>query len=81
MLYIYCILYIPVYCILQVTFFNNYLVDPKRPALQEHPKNKQKEGSGREQFTSPNTGYQAPPQQGMMGYNQPMAPPMRNYGK
>ncbi|XP_052687226.1 serrate RNA effector molecule homolog isoform X2 [Crassostrea angulata] len=64
----------------EVTFFNNYLVDPKRPALQEHPKNKQKEGSGREQFTSPNTGYQAPPQQGMMGYNQPMAPPMRNYG-
>lgn len=79
MLYIYCIL--DIYCILQVTFFNNYLVDPKRPALQEHPKNKQKEGSGREQFTSPNTGYQAPPQQGMMGYNQPMAPPMRNYGK
>lgn len=65
-----------------MAFFNNYLIDPKRPALQEHPKNKQKEGSSREQFASPNAGgYQAPPQQGMMGYNQPMAPPMRSYGK
>ncbi|XP_056018571.1 serrate RNA effector molecule homolog isoform X4 [Ostrea edulis] len=64
----------------EVSFFNNYLMDPKRPALQEHPKNKQKEGPSREQFPSPSAGYQAPPQQGMMGYSQPMAPPMRSYG-
>jgi hypothetical protein len=68
-------------CLLQVSFFNNYLMDPKRPALQEHPKNKQKEGPSREQFSNPSGGFQAPPQQGMMGYSQPMAPPMRSYGE
>ncbi|WAR18602.1 SRRTB-like protein [Mya arenaria] len=53
-----------------VSFFNNYLVDPKRPFLPEHPGNKT---SGpptpqAQQFPNPGAGYGGPPQ-GMMGYN------------
>ena len=42
----------------QVEYFNNYLLDPKRPSLPEHPANKQQEGKG---FP----GFQGPPQQMM----------------
>ncbi|XP_052767581.1 serrate RNA effector molecule homolog isoform X2 [Mya arenaria] len=54
----------------EVSFFNNYLVDPKRPFLPEHPGNKT---SGpptpqAQQFPNPGAGYGGPPQ-GMMGYN------------
>lgn len=61
---------------IEVAFFNNYLMDPKRVQLPEHPANKQGGGmpSGVNRggdFNMPPGGYQGPPQQGMMGYNQP----------
>ncbi|CAG2197503.1 Serrate RNA effector molecule homolog A,Serrate RNA effector molecule homolog B,Serrate RNA effector molecule homolog [Mytilus edulis] len=56
---------------MEVSFFNKYLMDPKRPALPEHPGNKQssnnRNSTGGDQFTSP-SGYQGggmPP----MGYS------------
>ncbi|XP_060066820.1 serrate RNA effector molecule homolog [Ylistrum balloti] len=59
----------------EVTFFNNYLLDPKRPSLPEHPGNKQGSGpssSSQNQFSSHGPGnFQGPPQQGIMGYGQP----------
>ena len=58
----------------QVAFFNNYLMDPKRPALAEHPGNKQgsssRNSAGGEQFTNPG-GYQGMPPVGFSGH-----PPM-----
>ena len=54
----------------QVSFFNNYLMDPKRPSLPEHPGNKQaaapSPGPAAQQYPSPGTGYSGP-HQGMMG--------------
>ena len=69
----------------QVSFFNNYLLDPKRPQLPEHPGNKQ--ASGAPGVMRQDSGYNMPPggaggyqgmpqQQGMMGYNQPRPPMM-----
>jgi hypothetical protein len=43
---------------LQVTYFNNYLLDPKRPQLPEHPSNKPRQpssGSGSAQSNAPST--------------------------
>ena len=66
----------------QVTFFNNYLMDPKRPQLPEHPANKpngpHNRGDGNFNMP-PGGGYQGPPQ-GMIGYNQMRGPPMM-YGR
>lgn len=59
----------------QVSFFNNYLIDPKRPALPEHPGNKTSGGPAAgpagQQFPNPaggggGGGYGGPPH---MGYN------------
>ena len=69
----------------QVAFFNNYLLDPKRPQLAEHPGNKQTAASPAtahppgHQYPSPGANYGGHPQ-GMMGYNQPRPPMMRGYG-
>ena len=53
-----------------MAFFNNYLMDPKRPALAEHPGNKQgsnsRNSAGGEQFTYPG-GYQGMPPVGFSG--------------
>ena len=55
---------------MEVAFFNNYLMDPKRPALAEHPGNKQgsssRNSAGGEQFTNPG-GYQGMPPVGFSG--------------
>lgn len=66
------------FAVFQVSFFNNYLLDPKRPTLPEHPGNKP-QGGGRDQFMGPGN-FQGPPQQNMMGYNQPR-PPVMGYGE
>ncbi|KAL4238345.1 hypothetical protein ACF0H5_003055 [Mactra antiquata] len=57
----------------EVSFFNNYLIDPKRPALPEHPGNKTaggpSGGASGQQYPSPGSGgagYGGPPH---MGYN------------
>ncbi|XP_053395547.1 serrate RNA effector molecule homolog isoform X2 [Mercenaria mercenaria] len=53
----------------EVAFFNNYLVDPKRPSLPEHPGNKTAggppPGPQGQQYPNPG-GYGGPPH---MGYN------------
>ncbi|XP_052270807.1 serrate RNA effector molecule homolog isoform X2 [Dreissena polymorpha] len=54
----------------EVSFFNNYLIDPKRPSLPEHPGNKT---SGpptpqAQQFPGAGPGFGGPPQ-GMIGFN------------
>ncbi|KAH9383687.1 hypothetical protein HPB48_025453 [Haemaphysalis longicornis] len=36
----------PFWCLLQVQYFNNYLLDPKRPQLPEHPANRAGPGAG-----------------------------------
>ncbi|XP_071110678.1 serrate RNA effector molecule homolog isoform X3 [Haliotis cracherodii] len=61
----------------EVSFFNNYLHDPKRPALPEHPGNKQNDSRGGGGGSGQVNSFQGPPQQGMMGggYNQ-QGPPM-----
>lgn len=60
------------YLVTQVSFFNNYLIDPKRPSLPEHPGNKtsgpSSGGPQGQQYSSPGSGYGGPPQ-GMMGYS------------
>ncbi|XP_077990042.1 serrate RNA effector molecule homolog [Glandiceps talaboti] len=63
----------------EVSFFNTYLADPKRPQLPEPPTPKtpsqQSGGGGREGYnTGQHVGYQGPPQQGSMGYSQPRQP-------
>lgn len=54
----------------EVAFFNNYLIDPKRPSLPEHPGNKTAggppPGPQGQQYPSPGGGYGGPPH---MGYN------------
>ncbi|KAJ8321720.1 hypothetical protein KUTeg_000191 [Tegillarca granosa] len=62
---------------LEVAFFNNYLLDPKRPQLPEHPGNKQgsQGASGGQPQYANQGGYQGHPQS-MMGYNQPRPPMM-----
>ncbi|KAK3090868.1 hypothetical protein FSP39_015336 [Pinctada imbricata] len=67
----------------EVSFFNNYLMDPKRPSLPENPKNKQQQKPERhkgDHFSgSGGMGFQGHQQQGMMGgYNQPR-PHMMGY--
>lgn len=56
--------------IFQVSFFNNYLMDPKRPSLPEHPGNKTAggppPGPQSHQYPNPASGYGGPPH---MGYN------------
>ncbi|KAK3577793.1 hypothetical protein CHS0354_000209 [Potamilus streckersoni] len=65
----------------EVAFFNNYLLDRKRPQLPEHPGNKQNQnGPGQNQFGTPGGGFQGPPNPNMMGYNQPRPPMMGGYG-
>lgn len=68
----------------EVSFFNNYLMDPKRPALPEHPGNKQntpnQPSPSAQQFPNPGAAFGAPPQN-MMGYNSHRGHPMmRPYG-
>ncbi|KAL5013560.1 hypothetical protein ScPMuIL_007830 [Solemya velum] len=61
----------------EVSFFNNYLVDPKRPSLPEHPGNKQQGGPGGP-GPGPQAGFHGPMQP--MGYNQPRPPMMYGGG-
>lgn len=62
----------------KVSFFNNYLLDPKRPQLPEHPGNKQTgpstSGGQRDSLLGPGNAnaYQGLPQ--MLAYNQPRPP-------
>lgn len=62
----------------EVSFFNNYLLDPKRPQLPEHPGNKQTgpstSGGQRDSLLGPGNAnaYQGLPQ--MLAYNQPRPP-------
>ena len=67
----------------QVAFFNNYLMDPKRPQLPEHPGNKGAAASPAPhppgpQYPSPGGNYGGHPP---MGYNHPRPQMMRGgYG-
>ncbi|XP_029634756.1 serrate RNA effector molecule homolog [Octopus sinensis] len=61
----------------EVAFFNNYLLDSKRPQLPEHPGTKQPGSSGtttgqRDSLLGPGNAFQAIPQ--MLAYNQPRPP-------
>ena len=55
----------------KVAFFNNYLQDPKRPSLPEHPGNKSSTNHSQspqgQQYS--NSGAYGGPPQGMMGYS------------
>lgn len=69
--------------VLKVAFFNNYLLDSKRPQLPEHPGTKQPGSSGtttgqRDSLLGPGNAFQAIPQ--MLAYNQPR-PPLLYGGK
>ncbi|GAB1598058.1 serrate RNA effector molecule homolog isoform X3 [Argonauta hians] len=60
-----------------VAFFNNYLLDPKRPQLPEHPGPKTPGSSStttgqRDSLLGPGNAFQAIPQ--MLAYNQPRPP-------
>ena len=50
----------------QVAYFNNYLMDPKRPQLPEHPGNRPYGGPPRD-FQGPGEGFNRGPPGGMMG--------------
>lgn len=60
-----------------VAYFNNYLMDPKRPQLPDHPSNRAQGGSSRgtDNFSIPPGSFHGgPPPHGMMGYNHPRPP-------
>lgn len=61
--------------LVQVAYFNNYLSDPKRPQLPEHPSNKLGGGvpRGGGGFMPP-ANFMAGPPHAMMGYNAPRPP-------
>uniref|UniRef100_UPI00358FDD07 serrate RNA effector molecule homolog isoform X2 n=1 Tax=Myxine glutinosa TaxID=7769 RepID=UPI00358FDD07 len=63
----------------EVAFFNNYLMDPKRPGPPEPKCNQPLGPCGPQTGMGPNMGYPNNPQPGMMGYHQPR-PPMMGFG-
>lgn len=60
----------------QAAYFNNYLIDPKRPHLPEHPSNRQGGAMPRsaDNFAMIPGGFLGGPPHAMMGYNAPRPP-------
>jgi len=64
----------------EVEYFNNYLLDPKRPQLPEHPGNRpHREVGGRESFGHPSGGHPHPPPYAF-GYQSARMPGGQGFG-